>query len=212
MCTFEPRLTPDYCDSEFYTVEIKCKKVLEGLNSLGLIDLNEFNIERLINSNSKSYKDLLLILNDLNDLVQNKTYSQSCNPEDIFSLDLLATAGQMNHLHSNEGEYFNEILSKKIQILDDPNFFREYRSILQYMTTSSIPSEMNRIIKVVNEQSQYFSNFPFDKNVKREELIDYFQNESSSAENQIEDIKKSFVCSNKNSKSNVLERCFYSHF
>ncbi len=64
---------------------------MDALYSLGLIDMCTFNAEKLQNSNVKYYKETLLILNDLNNLLQNKLVTQFSNIDDIFSLDLLSS-------------------------------------------------------------------------------------------------------------------------
>lgn len=181
MCSYEPRLASEFQDAEFYSTEVKCKKVIEGLSVLGLVDLCEFTPEKFLNS--KFYKEILLILNDLNDLFHNKTHSHTTHNHDIFDLDLIAV-----DTHTNDGNYLSEILSKRIQMLDDANFYREYRSVLQHLSTSVVPSDMQRIIKVVNENSTY--SISFDKNLKREELIELISQEISSVDDQIEKINQ----------------------
>jgi len=158
------------------------------LGFLGLVDSHEFGIERLMNTNVKHYKELLLILNDLSNLLQNKMHSQSFHSDEIFSLELISSAPIQN----NE-VVLSENIYKKSLILDDINFFKEYNAILNNFNTSTIPSEVNRIIKKINETSLFYSIDQLDKNFKKEELMEFIQKENSTIESQIEQLNQALA-------------------
>jgi hypothetical protein len=183
MLKFEPKLSFDFTDIEFDSAEVKCRKILEGLYALGIIDLNDFGIERLLCSTSKNYKELILILSHLNELVQNKIHLQNSNAEDFFSLDLMSTS--TIHTRTNESDLLSEIITKRLQITDDFNFFKEYQSILQHGVSNYIPNDMVRSIKLINFNSNYFENVQLDNNLPKEELAKFFSQKIIDTENQI---------------------------
>jgi hypothetical protein len=187
--SFEPKLTADFSDVEFCSAENKCRKVIDGLSFFGIVDVHEFGIDRLLNTNLKNSKELLLILNDLCNLLQNKMNSQSLHSDEIFSLELISSAP----IQSNEGDYLNENIYKKSQILDDINFFKEYNAILNNLNTSTIPSDVNRIIRKINETSPFYSNNQLEKNFKKEELMEFIQKENLTIESQIEQLNQTLV-------------------
>ncbi len=160
-------------------------EILDALYSLGLVDPSIFNTEKLINSNIKYYKETLLILNDLNFLLQNKMISNYSNIDDIFSLDLMTS--NATQFQPNDQNYFDELFSKKIQLFDDSMFFKEYKAILT--PNSLVPSDLNRIVKNINENSSYFDHFHYNKFSNKEELIEFLTKELSNLESQIDSAK-----------------------
>jgi hypothetical protein len=186
MLKFESKLSIDFTNIEFDSAEVKCRKILEGLYALGIIDLNDFGTDRLLCSTSKNYKELILILSHLNELVQNKIHLQNSNAEDLFSLDLMSTTAI--HARTNESDLLSEIITKRLQITDDFNFFKEYQSILQHGVSNYIPNDMVRSIKLINFNSNYFENVQLDNNLPKEELADFFSQIIIDTENQIKEL------------------------
>lgn len=189
MFKFEPKFASDFVDIEFYTIDLKCKKIIEGLYSLGLINPSDFTVEKLINTTGKFYKTTLLILDDLNNLLQNKLISQFSSADDIFSYDLIASGAQQFHSPNADSNYFDELFAKKIQLFDDNMLIKEYRTVIQ-PHSSLLPSDLNRMIKTINENSSYLDNFQYTKTMKKEELIEFLNKEISNLETQIEQRQK----------------------
>ena len=140
-----------------------------------------------MNTNVKHYKELLLILSDLSNLLQNKMHSQSFHADEIFSLEFISSAPIQN----NEVD-LSENIYKKSLILDDINFYEKI-AILINLNTGTIPSEVNRIIKKINETSLFYSIDQLDKNFKKEELMEFIQKENSTIESQIEQLNQSLA-------------------
>ena len=171
-------------------------EIIESLYSLGLIDPIEFTVAKLLDSNGKYYKTTLLILNELNTILQNKFISQISNIDDIFSFDLLASDQHQFQSPTNEVQnYFDELFYKKMQLFEDPLLMKEYRSIVQAKQTQSLlPTDLNRIIKSINEQSAY--DFYCAKNTKIEELNEFLKIQVKNLEQRIDQYKQKDSCDN----------------
>jgi hypothetical protein len=90
--------------------------------------------------------------------------------EDFFAFDPISSQFPQA-MPKNSNAQFDEMFAKKIQILDDPNFIREYRNIISHSSTSLIPPDMARLIKSINENSSYMNNIHFGKGAKKEEVL-----------------------------------------
>lgn len=90
-------------------------------------------------------------------------------------------------------ENFEETFSKKIQILEDPNYLKEYRNIIQNNSSSLIPSDLLRVIKALNENSVYPENIPSIKNIKKEELITFLETQLNDLKDRVEKNRKELV-------------------
>lgn len=145
---------------------------------MGLIDHTDFTMEKLINSKIEYYKITLLIINELNNLLISAQASQY-DIDDIFSYDI-----QQFQPSSSETDYFAEIFSKKILLFEDPMFIKEYRSVVQPNKTL-IPSDLNRLIKNINENSKYLNNYSYSKTVKKEDFVQFLTSELDNLEKQI---------------------------
>jgi hypothetical protein len=90
----------------------------------------------------------------------------------------------MQQASSGDCNYFDELFSKKIQLFDDPMFFKEYKAILAH--NSMVPSDLNRIVKNINENSLYFEHFQYNKFASKDELIQFLKNEIENLSSQID--------------------------
>lgn len=199
MFKFEPKFATEFVDYEFNAPEVKCKKIIEGLYSLGLIDPVDFTVGKLLDSNGKYYRITLLVLNELNSILQNKLISQMSNIDDIFSLDLLSSDPQQFQSPTNEAQnYFDEIFYKKIQLFEDPLFMKEYRSIVQStkQTQSLLPTDLNRMVRSINEQSAL--DFQYTKSTKIEDLIEFLETQVQNLEPKVDELKQNSSHKNKN--------------
>lgn len=206
MFKFEPKFATEFVDYEFYAADIKCKKILEGLYSLGLIDPSEFNVEKIINSNIKYYKITLYVLNELSQLLQSKLISQYSSADDIFSLDLMLASGVQDFQSptSQQTNYFEELFSKKVQLFDDSLFLKEYKNILQ-SNSSLIPSDLNRLLKSINENHTYLKNFQYSKNISKEEFIQFLEQEANEIEDRISQYPNKDIEKDKNISIDTID-------
>lgn len=132
---------------------------------MGLVDPIDFNKSKLLNTTSKNFKEILLILDDLGKLLPKRIVTNM----DDFSFDLSMTSSFLPNVKSAKIEENDDLFEKKIQIFDDMNFFQEYRSIIQSGSSSSlIPSDLSRVIKNINSNSTYFESVPIGKMTKNE--------------------------------------------
>lgn len=140
------------------------------------------HLERLINTTTKYYKDLLLILNDLTCLIRIKhNLTNTSTSATQITSTTLANGNQNNLLfllddfitfdfnngnnlagsnQSSDSTNIDDLLTKKNLVLDDENFLREFKNILTPSTNSSvslIPNDLIRLVKTINENSTYLS-------------------------------------------------------
>ncbi len=183
----------------------------EALQTLGIISSKETNmdkhLERLLNTTTKWYKDLLLILNDLTCLIRIKqnltnngpsppsisTTSSSNQNNLLFLLDDFITFDFNNGTCSNQSTDSNNIddaLTKKMQILDDENFYREFKNLSitsTYSSNSLIPNDFIRLVKTINENSKYLSTD--SSNSSSKEYFKLIQDRLNAIKDEIEEKK-----------------------
>lgn len=147
---------------------------------LQLLDINEFNNEKLLSSQAKHYKEILLILKELVELIQSKyssthRYNPKFMDDETFAYELINPNNNNNNHQSqaataehSQNEEAN--LNRRLQILDDPSFYHEYRNLIQYGSASLIPPNLLRIVKCLNENSDYLSEFDYTKSTRKEEV------------------------------------------
>ncbi|CAF0843899.1 unnamed protein product [Brachionus calyciflorus] len=163
----EPKFAPEFIDSEYFAPDIKCKKIIDCLTNLGIVDPFDFTKDKLFNTTTKFYKEVLLVLDDVSKLLPQRS-NQIANLDD-FSFDMSINTSFMPNFQNPKNENFDEIFSKKIQIFDDPSYLSEYKSIVQPGSSSSlIPSDLIRVIKNINANSTYLDNIQLGKSFKSE--------------------------------------------
>ena len=135
-----------------------------------MISLTELSQEKLVNPDQKTFKNLILILDDLAKMLKTKLNTNQHYVDDFFAFDPIQSQFPQA-IPKNGTAQFDEMFAKKIQILDDPNFIREYRNIISHNLNSLIPSDMARVIKSINENSSYMNNIHFGKGNKKEEVL-----------------------------------------
>jgi hypothetical protein len=151
------------------------------------------HLERLMNTTTKYYKDLLLILNDLTSLIRIKQ-SLTNNEPSAPQVSATTTSNNQNNLlfllddfitfDFNNGNNFtgsnqscgsnnlDDVLTKKIQILDDENFLREFKNTLIPSNLSLIPNDLIRLVKTINENSSYLNSALFSNSKDCLKLIE----------------------------------------
>jgi len=165
------------------------------LYSLGLIDPSEFTSEKLVNSNAKNIKTLVLILCDLNNLLYTKHNSQQqpANVDDILSSSyefIESGCNQFQQQPTTNTSYFDELFSKKIQIFDDNNFMKEFRTITVQVPNSYLPQDVSRVIKNINENSTYLISHQNTQPLLKEELVALLEKELMNLKDQIKTYQK----------------------
>ena len=146
--------------------------------SIGCVDPVEFSKEKLLNTGAKSYKELLLILNEIVELILHKKNNLS-NTNNEISISLT------NNFN------FEETLQKKIQILDNPIFFKEFHNLIQSASQSNIPSDLIKLIRSTNENSSYISmSTQAIKSMKKEEICNILKEKLTSVKEKIDKNQK----------------------
>ena len=135
-----------------------------------MITLTELSQEKLVNPDQKTFKNLILILDDLAQMLKRKLNTNQHYVEDFFTFDPIQSQFPQA-VPKNGTAQFDELFAKRIQILDDPNFIREYRNVISHSLNSLIPSDMARVIKSINENSSYMNNIHFGKGTKKEDVL-----------------------------------------
>ena len=84
--------------------------------------------------------------------------------EELVTFDIIS--------NTNNKYDFEEQFVNKLQLFDDPNFYKELKTIQQYSNNSGlIPSDLAKIIKNINENSFYFEKVQYnDKTTRKEEF------------------------------------------
>jgi hypothetical protein len=149
---------------------------------MGIVDVNEFNRDRLMNTTTKTYKDLVLILTSMTSILIGKDHQTNCLDDDLITYDLnLSMQNQHQPYSGRKGS--EEKLGKKIQLLEDINYMKEFRNIVQ-PEQNLIPPEMVRVIKTIAENGAYFENV--GKSIKKEELLNLLDNRLNELKQKIE--------------------------
>ncbi len=138
-------------------------------------------MDKLVNSNVKQIKTMVLILQDLNNLLHTKLNAQhSTNIDDIFSSTyefIESGSSQQFQQPPTSTSYFEELFSKKIQLFDDNLFMKEFRNTTVQIPNSFLPQDVGRIVKSINENSTYLASFQFTQAIIKEELISFMDKE-----------------------------------
>ncbi len=100
--------------------------------------------------------------------------------EELVTFDIIPNT---NNKYDFEEQFLN-----KMQLFDDPNFYKELKTIQQYSNNSGlIPSDLAKIIKNINENSSYFENVQFnEKTSKKEDFLCLIQEELKNLREQVE--------------------------
>jgi hypothetical protein len=169
-----------------------------------MIESTEFTREKLVNTTPKQYREILLILNDLTNLLTQKMSLHSSNNQfsnqvnfldDFVSLDLnnMSSFGQANNqLTTNSND---ELFSRKIQLLEDPNYFKEFRNAIDYSSSGNsvlIPSDLAKVFKSIIESSNSNSsdlNSQF-RMLSNENLLNMLQENLKKCNEQLDNFKK----------------------
>ena len=151
-----------------------------------MIDTSELTIEKLVSTSQDTYELLLFILNDLVKMICfNADPSKSVKNQHHFLIDddfnsldpiLSQTIGFQTYtpgLQTAENAYKHSIedFHRRMQVLDDANYLKEYRNILESRSESLIPPDMKRLITKINESSEYMSGVNFGSRVCAKEDV-----------------------------------------
>ncbi|RNA07183.1 hypothetical protein BpHYR1_004296 [Brachionus plicatilis] len=196
----EPTFASDFVDSEYFSSEEKCKKIIDCLTCLGFVDPVDFNKSKLLNTSTKNFKEVLLILDDLGKFLPKR----SVTTLDDFTFDFSMTSSFLPSVPSAKSEENDEAFERKMQIFDDANFFTEYRSIVQPGSSSSlIPSDLSRVIKNINANSTYFESIQASK-MTRSDLVPSLEECLEKVQKEIEH-NQSILKSSNDSNFNLVQ-------
>ncbi len=145
------------------------------MQAVGLLTSDKSNtvrhIDRLVNTNPKTFKDVLLLLNDLANCVKPdsspntntlsstlKTPGLNLLLDDFLTFEFPNTAKACQPADWLE---LDDLLSKKITVLDDENCLREFKNMMMINKSrnfvSLIPNDLARVVKTINEHSDYLN-------------------------------------------------------
>jgi hypothetical protein len=148
-------------------------EIVECLNVLGLIETNELSIEKLMNVTNETFELLIFIINDLLKMIYSKSDSNITSnrhhfmEDDFHILDPVllqkSLANPYPAFNQTDGrkKYLDDF-NRRISILDDPIYIREYRNILESKCESLIPPDKARLITSINDNSEYLTDIQFN--------------------------------------------------
>ena len=170
---------------------------------VSLIDINDFGCEKLTSPSERSYREQMHILSDLTRLLKLRHNTEQFIPirkspsydENLaFEFNNLAmtsdAASQFTPLQDDE-----TTLMRKIQVLDDPAFLSDFRRLLQLGALSLLPPEHGRVIKIINENTDYMRELSLNKSTRRDEIMSYVDSKLSAMDlNLQENAQPTAVC------------------
>jgi len=176
------------------------------------------SIEKLTNVSNETLELLLYVLNDLLNMIASKTetiQNTASNrhhfiEDDFHTLDpVLLQKSFLNPFPAygqvDERKKYLENFNRRLQILDDPNYIREYKNILESKCESLIPPDKVRLISSINENSNYLSGVQFNgKKIQKCDVIRFL-------EKQLDNLKQNVEDKNAILKS-VITKFLKSHF
>ena len=147
-----------------------------------MIENNDLSIEKLSNVNNDTAEHLCFILNDLLNHICLKSDSAIATShhhyldDDFNLLDPVllhqSMANPFPNNFQNDARRTIEHFNRKLQVLDDPNYIREFKNILESKAESLIPPDKIRLISSINEGSQYLAGIKFNaKKLKINETL-----------------------------------------
>lgn len=153
---------------QFFFIYLITKEIVEALHLIGQISIYSFDyVKRFLNTNKRHLDELITILDDLVQMIEadDSGKSKDAFVDDTLSLDFTNQLGfQTNNNFSQQANNSNdELLSRKLQILDDAGLYQEFRCLLQYGNVGLIPPDMTRIIKCMNETSDYLRDIQYQR-------------------------------------------------
>jgi hypothetical protein len=149
----------------------RCKKICDALSTLGMIETNDLDLYKLSNVTPETFELLYFIINDL---LENIRLNSNMNIEN-YQANFLVDEDFQNTLDPIllqqstilwpsqdptlpiDNKCSLERFNRKIQVLDNPSYLREYRNILESTSESLIPPNRGRLISSITESSQYLS-------------------------------------------------------
>ena len=160
---------------------------------VSLIDINDFGFEKLVSPNDRSYREQMHILNDMTRLFklhQNSQQEQfipirakspSYDENLAFEFNSLAMASDAASQFAPPAPIQDDeaTLMRKIQVLDDPAFLSDFRRLLQLGGLSLLPPEHSRVIKIINENTEYMKELSLTKSTRRDEIMNYVDSKLS---------------------------------
>ena len=173
---FEPKFEDEFVDSDILSAELKCKKIIECLSVMGAIDPVDFQKEKLLSTSIKNYKEILLILNDLCEMILQKANSTQQNNSAPKQIDISFQTPKVASHRNLEQTQSDLEFAKITQIFDDPTYLKEFRYMLYQLSSSTaggpIPSDLQKAIRTINESSAYLDySYQMVRNAKKEDLM-----------------------------------------
>ena len=138
-----------------------------------MIEINELSIEKLMNVTNETLDLLIFIISDLLKMIYSKSDSNITSnrhhfmEDDFHILDPVllqkSLANPYPAFSQTDGrkKYLDDF-NRRISILDDPIYIREYRNILESKCESLIPPDKARLITSINDNSDYLSDMQFN--------------------------------------------------
>lgn len=166
--------------------ELSCfAEILECLHMVSLVDINDFGCEKLVSSAERHYREQMHILNDMVRLLKlhqaeqfipiRSGKSPNCYDENLaFEFNNLAMQQQPEATAAASSHQFRDdetTLMRKIAVLDDPGFLGDFRRLLQLGALSLLPPEHSRVIRLINENTEYLRELSLSKSTRRDEML-----------------------------------------
>jgi hypothetical protein len=138
--------------------------------------MNHFNIDKFINTSTiNSFKDVLLILKQLVELLENK------------------------QLYIKQNIDFTEHAQNKVTILDDKLFLKEYQLLIATLAQNVTTSDLMRIVKTINNSNEPKIDREKRDTMKSDEILTMMRQKNKELSHEIE-----ILTANDNKKETTL--------
>ena len=190
------------------------------MNILGLIEVNELSTDKLNNVTNDTLEYLIFIINDLVKMIASKSNTNTTSNRHHFMEDdfhiLDPVLLQKSLINSNQAynqtdgrKNYLDNFNRKASILDDPNYIREYKNILESKCESLIPPDKARLISSINENSDYMSDTQFNsKKNRKSDVIKLIEVQLEKIKEKVDE-KNKILESVKTFKKFCSHNCFY---